>query len=161
MTVEIRPIIRKAVLKDVQALAKLDKECFSLPWSVQAFRDELSKNEVAFYLVASIGEEIIGFVGQWGILDEGHITNVAVHPSFRRKGIGELMLSELIRISEETGIFSHTLEVRTSNEVAINLYKKFGFKIAGVRKEYYSDNLEDALILWRKSDRKGTFYMGI
>ncbi len=148
-------IVRRALPKDAEAMARLDKECFSMPWSLQAFRDELSKNDAAFYLVAIVSDEIIGFAGLWGILDEGHITNVAVHPDFRKKGIGALMLAKLIELSCEAGITSHTLEVRRSNEAAIDLYKKFDFKIGGIRKEYYSDNLEDALILWRKPEKNG------
>jgi ribosomal-protein-alanine N-acetyltransferase len=145
----VKALIRKAVLKDSEAMARLDERCFSLPWSRQAFHNELA-NPAGFYLVAALDDEIIGYAGQWKVIDEGHITNVAVDPSHRNKGIGELLLRQLIEISREDGIYSHTLEVRVSNESAIGLYNKLGFKIAGIRKEYYSDNLEDALILWRK-----------
>jgi ribosomal-protein-alanine N-acetyltransferase len=145
-------IIRKAVLADAGAMAELDRLCFTVPWSRQAFEQELSANEAAFYLVAVLAGEIIGYAGLWAILDEGHITNVAVHPAHRRKGLGKILLAELIRISESHGIHSHTLEVRVSNEAAIGLYKKFGFKVVGRRKEYYPDNLEDALILWRAGE---------
>lgn len=142
-------IIRKAVLQDAAAMATLDGQCFSAPWSRQAFEQELSVNEAAFYLIAALGDEIIGYAGLWAVLDEGHITNIAVHPAHRGKGLGEMLLAELIRISEENGLTSHTLEVRTSNQPARRLYEKYDFKIAGIRKEYYEDNREDALILWR------------
>lgn len=142
-------IIRKASINDADAMAELDRICFTLPWSRQAFLQELS-NEAAFYIVAVTAGKIIGYAGMWSIIDEGHITNLAVHPEHRRMGLGEMMLSEMIRISEEDGILQHTLEVRASNEPAIGLYKKMGFKISGIRKEYYSDNMEDALILWRE-----------
>ncbi len=142
-------IIRAAVLKDAEEMAKLDKLCFSDPWSLQAFEQELWDNDAAFYLVAVLSGKVIGYAGLWAILDEGHITNIAVHPDHRRKGLGRVMLSELIRVSQENGIDKHTLEVRASNESAIKLYEKFGFKTMGVRKEYYADNREDALIMWR------------
>jgi len=142
-------IIRKAVLEDAAAMAALDAECFTAPWSRQAFEQELSVNEAAFYLIAAMGDEIVGYAGLWAILDEGHITNIAVHPAHRRKGLGEMLLAELIRISEENGTASHTLEVRASNKPAIRLYEKFNFKVGGIRKEYYEDDREDALILWR------------
>lgn len=142
-------IIRKAVLTDAEAMAELDHLCFTVPWSRQAFEQELSANEAAFYLVATLADEIIGYAGLWAVWDEGHITNIAVHPAHRRKGLGEMLLAELIRIAEVNGIESHTLEVRASNEAAIGLYKKLGFEIMGKRKGYYPDNHEDALILWR------------
>ncbi len=142
-------VIRKASLKDASNMAELDRICFAQPWSRQAFEEELNDNSAAFYLVAEVSGTIIGYVGQWEIVGEGHITNVAVHPGYRNLGIGTKMLRELIGLSSEKGIGCHTLEVRKSNEEAISLYKKFGFKIAGIRKEYYADNLEDALILWR------------
>ncbi len=144
-------IIRKAVLQDAEAMAALDHQCFAVPWSRQAFEQELSINDAAFYLIAAMGEETIGYAGLWAILDEGHITNIAVHPAHRRKGLGEMLLAELIRISEENGILRHTLEVRASNEPAIKLYEKFDFKAEGIRKGYYEDNGEDAIILWRKA----------
>lgn len=91
---------------------------------------------------------IVGFAGLWLMVDESHVTTIAVHPDYRGKGIGELMLSSLIGISYEIGARMVTLEVRVSNSVAQNLYRKYGFKDAGVRKRYYSDNHEDALIMW-------------
>lgn len=91
---------------------------------------------------------IIGFAGLWLMVDESHVTTIAVHPDYRGRGIGELMLSSLISISYEIGARMVTLEVRVSNTVAQNLYRKYGFKEAGVRRRYYSDNHEDALIMW-------------
>lgn len=91
---------------------------------------------------------IVGFAGLWLMVDESHVTTIAVHPDYRGRGIGELMLSSLLGISYEIGARMVTLEVRVSNSVAQNLYRKYGFKEAGVRKRYYSDNHEDALIMW-------------
>lgn len=91
---------------------------------------------------------MIGFAGLWLMIDESHITTIAVHPDFRGRGVGELMLSSLIAISRDIGARMVTLEVRVSNSVAQNLYRKYGFREAGIRRRYYSDNHEDALIMW-------------
>lgn len=91
---------------------------------------------------------IIGFAGLWLMVDDSHVTTIAVHPDYRGKGIGELMLSALVGISYEIGARMVTLEVRVSNAVAQNLYRKYGFKEEGIRRRYYSDNHEDALIMW-------------
>ena len=86
----------------------------------------------------------------WAIVDEGHITNIAVHPNFREKGVGTILLQSLIDHSKDWGCNSLTLEVRASNDAAKGLYKKFGFLEEGIRKNYYSDNEEDAIIMWRR-----------
>lgn len=91
---------------------------------------------------------IIGFAGLWLMVDEAHVTTIAMHPSFRRLGLGELLLVSLIDISYEIGAKWVTLEVRVSNYTAQNLYHKYGFREAGLRHRYYSDNQEDALIMW-------------
>jgi len=102
-------------------------------------------------VVAKSDDVIVGFGGTWIIIDESHITNIAVHPSFRGLGIGELILKSLIDLGKPHFISSMTLEVRASNVVAISLYNKFGFKEEGRRKRYYEDNGEDALILWKRN----------
>lgn len=91
---------------------------------------------------------IVGFAGLWLMIDEGHVTTIAVHPDARGHGVGELMLHALINISYEIGARMVTLEVRVSNSIAQNLYRKYGFREAGIRRRYYSDNQEDALIMW-------------
>ena len=90
----------------------------------------------------------MGYVGIWFVMDEGHITNVAVHSDYRGRKIGDKLVQALVNLCRENKIVSMTLEVRVSNIVAQNLYKKYGFKLAGIRKEYYSDNKEDAMIMW-------------
>lgn len=122
---------------------------FKIPWSRNAFVDELTTNQMAVYVVAVSGKETIGYGGLWRILDEGHITNIAVHPEFRRCGAGSLIMEKLLEICDMDGIRSLTLEVRKSNIAAQKLYQKYGFKAEGVRKGYYSDTGEDALIMWR------------
>ncbi len=144
-------VIRKATEKDVCQIADLDKICFSLPWSEQAFRKELNDNNLAFYILAEAKEtgQIVGYAGVWLIQEEGHITNVAVHPDFRRKHIGMAIVDVLMKESRKrAGTLTFTLEARKSNTAAIELYKKFGFLEVGIRKGYYQENKEDAVIMW-------------
>ena len=113
---------------------------------------ELESNPRAFYIVADLEGVIVGYAGLWWIQDEGHITNVAVRPGYRNRRIGEGIISVMIDFTSREGIRHHTLEVRSSNEPAISLYKKFGFAVEGVRTGYYLNNGEDALIMWRHEE---------
>lgn len=140
-------IIERMTSKDIDGVFEVEKNCFEHHWSKDAFAKEL-KNDVARYLVAKIDGKIVGYVGIWFVVDEGHITNVAVHSDYRGKKIGDELVKALVELCRENNIASMTLEVRVSNVVAQNLYKKYGFKLAGIRKEYYSDNKEDAMIMW-------------
>src|SRR5665648_830501 len=144
-------VIRRATEKDVHLIADLDKICFSVPWSEQGFGKELKENNLAFYILAEMKEtgQIVGYAGVWLIQEEGHITNVAVHPEFRRKYIGMSIVEVLMKESRKrAGTKTFTLEVRKSNTAAIELYKKFGFLEVGLRKGYYQENKEDAVIMW-------------
>jgi ribosomal-protein-alanine N-acetyltransferase len=163
---EIR--IRVATAEDIDAMTELDATCFSAPWSRASFEAELTTNQLAWYLVAeellpkredSEGEMtpedederiglIIGYAGLWAIEDEGHITNVAVHPDYRRMHLGHILVEMLIDQTRKEGLKRFTLEVRVSNAAAIALYEQFGFVSAGLRKGYYEDNNEDAMIMW-------------
>lgn len=145
-------MIREAEVRDIKPMAELDRLCFAHPWSESAFTEEISKNQLAYYLVAQLEEEVIGYAGLWTILEEGHITNVAVHPSHRHKGLGRLLLTKLMEVWEPQGISAFTLEVRPSNEAAIGLYQNLGFQVMGRRPGYYEDNGEDALILWYRKE---------
>ena len=141
---------REASKIDIERMAELDKICFSLPWQLSDFKTEILKNRLAFYLVCTANSVVVGYAGLWAIKPEGHITNVAVHPDYRRRGIGSKLLEDLLKQSQERfGLKDFTLEVRMSNIDAIKLYSRFGFKYAGKRKAYYRDTNEDALILWR------------
>ena len=99
--------------------------------------------------MAKTATKVVGYVGMWVILDEGHITNLAVDPAYRRKGIGRALLEHLITEGKKRGVRFLTLEVRSSNLVAQQLYRKLGFYEAGVRPGYYQDNQEDAIIMWK------------
>lgn len=140
-------VIRPMTIDDVDGVFEEEKNCFEHYWSKGEFEKEM-KNDVARYLVADIDGKIVGYVGIWFVAGEGHITNVAVHSDYRGQKIGDILIKHLVKICKDNNIFAMTLEVRVSNIVAQNLYKKYGFKLAGIRKEYYSDNKEDAMIMW-------------
>ena len=133
--------------EDIDGVFEVEKSCFRDYWSKESFQKEL-KNNLAKYLVAKIDDKVVGFMGIWLVMDEGHITNVGVSPEFRGQKIGDKLVSSMVDLCRENKIVSMTLEVRVSNIVAQNLYKKYGFKLSGIRKEYYSDNKEDAMIMW-------------
>lgn len=143
--------IRRMTSEDAPAAAALEKECFSEPWSENAYLSTLA-NENAIYLAAETESgELVGMCGVLDILGEGDISNVAVAKAFRRQRIGERLLTELLRRGTEKGITAFTLEVRASNEAALGLYGKFGFAPEGRRKNFYEKPREDALILWYRS----------
>ena len=142
-------IIRHMTKDDVDAVYKVEEDCFVDPWSKDSIRKEL-KNDLARYLVAEVDNKVVGYIGIWFVVDEGHITNVAVHSNYRGKKIGDKLVSEMVELCKENDLVAMTLEVRTSNTVAQNLYRKYGFRMAGIRKEYYSDNKEDAIIMWNQ-----------
>ncbi len=144
---------RFAEEKDLPAMAEIERRCFHTPWSEESLREDLMGNPLSVYLVLEAESgDVAGYMSLWRILDEGHINNVAVLPEYRRHGGASDMLEFMLKYSERNGISSHTLEVRVSNEGAIGLYRKFGFREAGVRKGYYEDNGEDALIMWRNHE---------
>jgi len=122
---------------------------FKIPWSRNSFVEEITTNQLATYFVAVLQGRVIGYGGFWGIFDEGHITNIAVHPEFRRCRVASKLMDKILSACEEKDIESLTLEVRKSNSAARTLYEKYGFKAEGTRKGYYADNGEDALIMWR------------
>ncbi|HOQ01635.1 MAG TPA: ribosomal protein S18-alanine N-acetyltransferase [Acetivibrio clariflavus] len=143
--------ISRLSLDDIDDLMAVEKLSFTIPWSREAFIEEITNNKFARYIVAKVNGKAIGYAGFWKVFDEGHITNVAVHPEYRRIGVGFLLVKSLIDMAEEENITRMTLEVRKSNIPAQNLYAKFGFKVEGFRKEYYADNKEDAIIMWREN----------
>ena len=122
---------------------------FPVSWSKNSIEKEITMSENAFYLTAKMNGIIIGYGGIWKILDEAHLMNIAVHPEYRGIGAGEKILEALIDLCRIKNMNDMTLEVRASNIPAQNLYKKFGFMQEGLRKHYYSDNNEDALIMWK------------
>lgn len=136
--------------EDVDGVMMVEKLCFSIPWTRKAFIDELTENKLAVYLVAKHEGKVIGYAGMWKIYDEGHITNVAVHPEYRKNKVASRLVEQLIKTAKKNGITKMTLEVRESNTAAQNLYLKYGFRAAGIRKEYYADERENAIIMWKE-----------
>ena len=145
-------IVRRAELLDIEEMAMIDEKCFSVPWSADAFHRELTKNKIAFYIVAEIGGFVVAYAGLWRVEDEGHITNVAVLPEYRGLHIASALLEVMFDTCAREGIVDYTLEVRRSNAPARLLYEKHGFRNEGVRPGYYQDDKEDALIKWRRGN---------
>ena len=132
---------------DIDEILDISALSFSICWSKNSYLQELT-NPVAKYLVAKIDNTVVGFVGTWIVLDESHITNIAVHPTYRKQGIASKLLEELLDYCKSQGCIAYTLEVRISNIAAKSLYEKHGFKQDGIRKRYYEDNNEDAILMW-------------
>ena len=145
--------VRFMTEEDIPQVCHLEKTSFSQPWSEFAFHSELADNELAYYVVLvpkAAPEQVVGYGGLWIILDEAHITNIAIDEGHRRKGLGEQVLTAMLQCAAELGARAATLEVRKSNTAAQALYEKDGFFLAGVRREYYLDNREDAYIYWKE-----------
>jgi ribosomal-protein-alanine N-acetyltransferase len=142
-------VVRDMYLSDLEAVLRIERGSFPTPWSRAAFQTELVDNTFAVYLVLEFHGRVVAYGGMWLILDEAHVTNVAVDPEFRGHGFGEAMMHGLMERALRQGARRMTLEVRRSNTVAQNLYKKLGFVQLGVRKGYYTDTHEDALIMWK------------
>ncbi|WP_442604522.1 ribosomal protein S18-alanine N-acetyltransferase [Paenibacillus sp. KN14-4R] len=139
---------RSMTLEDIPYVLEIEKEAFTLPWSKDAFYNELTNNHFAHYMIMEVNGTVGGYAGMWLIVDEAHVTNIALKGMFRGQKLGERLLTELQRTAVFLGALRMTLEVRVSNEIAQNLYKKLGFTSSGVRPGYYTDNNEDALIMW-------------
>lgn len=136
-------------LEHIDGVMIVENLSFSIPWSREAFIEEVTSNKFAMYVVALADGNVVGYAGLWKVCDEGHITNIAVHSEFRENGVGSRLIESLLDIARKEGITRMTLEVRRGNIPAQGLYKKYGFESAGVRKGYYADNGEDAIIMWK------------
>lgn len=134
---------------DVDEICEVENLSFTTPWSKDSFLAELH-NEMARYVVAKVEGRVIGYGGMWLVMDEAHITNIAVHPDYRTMKIGEKLLEALTEEAKNNHIEKMTLEVRPSNEAARGLYKKHGFNDYGIRKGYYTDTKEDGIIMWKE-----------
>jgi len=136
-------------MEDAPRITEMENLCFSDPWSLEAVQSEFTGHHDARYYAAVEDGVIVGYAGVWVVRPEGYITNVAVLPECRRRGIARQILTKMIEDCETDGVTDITLEVRVSNGPAITLYQGFGFESAGVRAKYYNDG-EDAFIMWRK-----------
>ena len=140
-------IYRRMTAEDVRRVWELENICFRTPWSFNSLMGELS-NDVAYYVVAVVGGLVVGYAGVWIMLDEAHMTNIAVDPDHRCRGIARGMILRLMETALRRGAERMTLEVRENNHTAQRLYASLGFACAGTRKRYYTDTGENALILW-------------
>lgn len=136
-------------VEDIEEVAEIEKAVFSMPWSKEAFEDTIQK-DMTIYIVAKKQGKVAGYCGLWISFDEADIMNVAVDAKYRRQGIAKQMLSFLMEKAKEKGVERFTLEVRESNQSAINLYEKLGFKSVGLRKNFYSKPTENANIMWKE-----------
>lgn len=139
--------LRVATIEDKEAIYEIEKACFSVPWSMESITTELTETEQRLYLVAEEEGHIIGYAGAWLVLDEGQITNIAIHPEFRREGYGAMLTRKLIKELFKRGMSEIFLEVRISNVAALTMYRRLGLTVKGVRKNYYTEPVEDAYIM--------------
>lgn len=140
--------IAKLTAEQLDDAVEVERLCFITPWGRDALAQDLARAPVSCYVGASLADgRLVGFAGMWVVEDEAHIGTIGVHPSFRRLGIGEMLLYWLLCESVERGVNRVTLEVRTSNYAAQALYGKYGFEKAGIRRRYYQDTDEDGLIM--------------
>jgi ribosomal-protein-alanine N-acetyltransferase len=144
-------VIRRMTLEDLAEVLQIDRLSFPLPWSERSYRFELTENPASHMLVAVRQDggrpRVVGYAGFWMLVDEAHISTLAVHPDCRRAGLGAELLRRVLDDAARSGAEMATLEVRVSNQAAVNLYHKFGFQIVGRRTRYYRDNGEDALLM--------------
>jgi len=141
-------LINPMRLEDLDEVLWVEQSSFRTPWTRPLFEEEFKNPELSHYLVARCQEHVVGYMGFWLIQNEAHITNLAVHPAFRRRKIAERLLRATMRLAITKGATRATLEVRASNEPAKQLYEKAGFKMVAIRRKYYTDNNEDAMVMW-------------
>ncbi len=141
--------IEKMSIEHIPLLVEIEKECFSKPWTEEGFLAEL-KNDTANFYTAMSGEKAVGYMGFYIICGEGYVANVAVLPSYRRKGIAGRLIENAVKICKNSGAEFLSLEVRVSNSAAVSLYEKYGFEKAGERKNFYSAPVENAYIMTLK-----------
>ena len=146
--------LRRLHLADLDAIEKIERASYPTPWSRSMFASELAKQSSPSIAAVDEGGDLVGYLVLSRYVDAWHVMNVAVNPSHRRLGIASAMLQRLFEDTREDADRGYTLEVRVSNSAAISLYERFGFVSRGVRRGYYTDNREDAVIMWREPDRK-------
>jgi ribosomal-protein-alanine N-acetyltransferase len=143
----IDPLTEQA---EIEAVMAIEEASFTNPWTREMYASEFENQGVSYCYLARVGDAPIGFCSFWRVVDELHINNLAVLPSYRRAGVASALLAHVLREGRATGAVRATLEVRRSNEPARYLYERFGFTVAGVRRAYYTKPVEDAIVLWRE-----------
>lgn len=140
-------MIRPMLESDIDSVILIERESFSVPWTEAAFKQEML-NSNAHYLVMEEDNNIIGYGGFWQILDEGHFTNLAITSEYRNKGLGKKLIEAMLNYARTLEIVKVTLEVRENNVNALRAYKALGFHIEGKRSRYYTNPVEDGMIMW-------------
>lgn len=133
----------------IDGVLAVEEATFSIPWTRKDFEREMTENNLAIYYVAVADGKIVGYAGMWHVITEGHITNVAVLEDYRKQGIGDALMEQLEQVALEKEMIGITLEVRISNAPAQHLYHKHGYRAEGLRKNYYPDTHEGAVIMWK------------
>ena len=141
---------RTLALTHLPEIETIERSAYRTPWSRTMFASELAKPS-SICLGAFEGDELVGYIINSRYVDAWHVMNVAVHPDYRRRGIATRLLERLFELTKDDGRRGYTLEVRVSNAGAIDLYERLGFGRRGVRRSYYTDNREDALVMWREA----------
>ncbi|QDR79583.1 ribosomal protein S18-alanine N-acetyltransferase [Sporomusa termitida] len=140
--------LRRMQKGDIDEVLIIEQEAFATPWSRAAFEEEIGNNDLAHYLVMTDDSRIVGYGGFWLVMDEAHVTNIALLPAYQGRGLGLLLLENMILAAKVKGAVSMTLEVRPANTAARKLYSRRGFIECGIRPNYYAELGEDALIMW-------------
>lgn len=143
--------ISKTRICHVKSLYQIERECFNDPWSMDSLKHEVTHPNSICLVATDEAGKILGHVTMRKIIDEGYINNIAVRRAARRNGIGAKLIAELVLLSRQSGLNAMTLEVRSKNTAAISLYKKFGFFEQGLRKNYYANPEDDAIIMWKEN----------
>lgn len=141
-------VIKEMEVAHIDDVIKIEQASFSTSWSKQIFLNELQKNKYAHYFIVEQEDKVIGYAGMWIVKDNAQITNIAIYPEFRGRKYGEKLFRFLYQHAIYMGVVSLSLEVRKSNIIAQQMYRKFGLVPGGIRKGYYTDNKEDAIVMW-------------
>ncbi|ADL13579.1 ribosomal protein S18-alanine N-acetyltransferase [Acetohalobium arabaticum] len=147
-------VLQPMQLADLERVIEIEEESFGSPWSVESFKKELTKNRYAHYLVLKKGAELIGYIGIWIFISEGHITTLAIAPAYRRQGLAKYLLDRIVSSLAESKVRKVTLEVRVSNQAARRLYRDYGFEEVGIKEDYYQNNQEDAVVMHKVLDKE-------
>ena len=150
--------------RHLRSVLRIESKVYPVPWSMSLFLSELALRSTRAYYVAFIGRQVVGYAGLMMTLDDGHVTTIAVDPAWHRHKVGTRLLLALAHEARRRGATSLTLEVRLGNKPAQNLYRRFGFRPVGVRKNYYAETKEDALVMWAEDvggDEYGQLLAGI
>jgi ribosomal-protein-alanine N-acetyltransferase len=140
--------IRAMEIGDVDQVIEVDKASFSTSWTPDIFYQEISENKYAHYYIVEIAGHIIGYAGAWIVYEDAQITNIAIKPEYRGKKIGQKLFQFMLQLAKVAGAERLSLEVRATNVIAQRMYRKFGLVPGGIRKNYYTDNNEDAIVMW-------------